>query len=233
MDTFLASVGPRFIDNAVYAIISKPLHILRAHRLRRWRLGTLDLLVLPGVIHPGGKKVSRATLRYLQGLDITGAVFLELGSGAGSQSCLAASRGAQGYASDIIETACHNVEINAERNELDITVYHSDLFDDIPEALKFDLVVSVPPIIPRYPEDALDFAYCCGEKFEYFTGLFAKLAAHLTPEGRLLMPLPNDKIGSNILAIAEEHAFKYQKLRRIQHILNSSILYEFISKRLN
>lgn len=227
MGTILASIGPRFIDNAVYAVISKPLYILRAHRLRRWRFGDLDLLILPGVTHPGDKKVSRATLQYLQSLDIAGNSFLELGSGAGSQSCLAAFKGARAYASDIVETACHNVQINAERNELDVAVYHSDLFDGIPQTLTFDLVTSIPPIIPRYPEDSLDFAYCCGENFEYFVGLFEKLSAHLTSSGRLLMPLPTDRIGSIVLAISEEHGFRYRELRRIRHFITFSILYEF------
>lgn len=227
MGTTLASNGPRFIDNAVYTVISKPIYILRAHRLRRWRFGALDLLVLPGVTHPGDKKVSRSTLQYLQGLDIAGDSFLELGSGAGSLSCLAASKGARAHASDIVEMACHNVRINAERNELDVTVYHSDLFDGIPETSKFDLVASVPPLIPRYPEDSLDFAYCCGENFEYFVGLFEKLPVHLTPPGRLLMPLPSDQIGATILAIAKGHGFKYEKLHRIHHFITYSTLYQF------
>lgn len=51
------------------------------------------------------------------------------------------------YASDISEQALALAQKNAEHNEVHINFISSDLFDDIPKDLHFDLIVSNPPYI--------------------------------------------------------------------------------------
>ncbi len=227
MDIMTAIPESHFFGGAFYLAVSKPLYLLRSAKLRKWRYASLDLCIQPGVFHPRDKRASTFVLDFMKSMNLKGLRLLELGCGSASIACLAATKGARVHASDIVETACRNAEINARRNEVDIAVHHSDLFEGIPKKTAFDLVVSVPPLVPRYPEDDLDFTYCCGERLEFFIGLFEGLTDHLAPQGRLIMPLPNNRFGGEVLGIAHERGFAHSALRSMATLLSSNTIYGF------
>lgn len=75
---------------------------------------------------------------------------LDIGAGTG---CIALSLAktlpeSQVYATDITRAALELTQKNAQHNTItNVTVIRSDLFTDIPQTLKFDLIVSNPPYI--------------------------------------------------------------------------------------
>jgi release factor glutamine methyltransferase len=115
-------------------------------RRRRYRRDGLDLVVLPGVFHPGLFVSTGLMAEHVSSLDLRGRTFLELGAGSGRVALIAARKGAVVTASDVSAAAIENTTINASRNRLPVNVVRSDLFEALPQ--HFDVIVINPPYYP-------------------------------------------------------------------------------------
>ncbi len=208
-------------------MLCQPLYKLYSASLREWKYGTLDLLVMPGIFHPGLFITSTMLLETLESMDVQGRRFLELGCGTGTQACRAAQLGAIAYASDITPRACANAQYNADRNGLEVNIITADIFNKFPENLMFDYIFVNPPFLAEYPEEERDFAFCAGEEYEYFIGLFQDLKKHLASGGQLIMALAQSCDVEQILAMAEHECFKYERLSSKRHWSETNYLYSF------
>lgn len=205
---------------------AEPLYKLYSSNLREWEYKGLKFLVLPGVFHPGWFVTSRMLLERIETMDLKGAKVLELGCGSGAQACVAAQLGAHVYASDVTPVACQNAALNAERNELPLTVIASDIFDNIPSDLLFDYIFVNPPFLPRYPEEERDFAFCCGEGHEYYISLFQDLHKALNPKGVMIMALAQSCEIDKILAVATSEGLSYSRVHTLSRWAEKNYLYE-------
>jgi len=86
------------------------------------------------------------SLKNLQGKKV-----LEIGSGSGLQSIVAAKQGAIVTAVDINSLAVKCTKHNAEKNNVQINCFQSDLFSHIKE--KFDIIIFNPPYLPGKSSD--------------------------------------------------------------------------------
>lgn len=206
--------------------LAEPLYRLYSESLRTWSYGDLNLLVMPGVFHPGWFVTSRMLLDKLEQLDLKNKVILELGCGTGAQACRSAQLGAIAYASDVTPLACKNAALNAERNNLKVGVLASDIFDDIPEGLLFDYIFVNPPFVPRYPEEERDFAFCCGEGYEYYISLFQDLQRVLKNDGVVIMALAKSCDIAAILAVADLEGLHHERIDRCRRWSETNYLYE-------
>ncbi len=195
--------------------------------MREWKYKSLDLLVMPGIFHPGWFATSSMLLEAVENNDLEGRTFLELGCGSGTQACRAAQLGATSYASDITHAACVNAALNAERNGVELNVIASDIFQDFPAGLKFDLVFVNPPFMQHYPEREADFAFCAGEHYEYFVCLFQDLKKHLEKDGKLVMALSKSCNLGLILEIAESEGLHYNQVLSTKKWAETNFLFEF------
>ena len=93
-----------------------------------------------------------------------------------------------------------------------IHIVQSDLFDQFPFPVKFDYIFVNPPFVPRYPEKEDDFAFCCGELYEYYIALFDKLNNFLAKGGKLIMALAKSCEIDKILEYAEEADFRVERI---------------------
>lgn len=76
------------------------------------------------------------------------------------------------YATDISNQACQLAQENAKLNEIqNVTIIQSDLFNDLPKNLKFDLILSNPPYISYKQWQKLDPMV---KKWEAYQALVAK-----------------------------------------------------------
>ncbi|ALG08582.1 methyltransferase [Kibdelosporangium phytohabitans] len=149
--------------------------------------------VLPDVFSPSD---SRSSLAHLDLLDFpAGGAFLEIGTGTGLIAVSAARAGcAVVYASDINPAAVRNSELNAQRFGVAdrVTAVHSDLFDALAGAPKFDIVywhsnnVWVPPTLEL--ENLHELAYV-DPGYEAHRRFFREAHDHLTPDGQVLLAL--------------------------------------------
>lgn len=176
---------------------------------RKSRFQGVEVVVQPGVFHPGLFLSTRFMMRYLEQFPMLGSSFLEIGAGSGMISIWAAKRGANVTATDISEKAIENIISNAEINHVDMEVVHSDLFTDLP-VIDFDFVVINPPYYPGQPETEAEFAWYCGPGFEYFHLLFQGLGAYCTEKTQVLMVLSEDCDLKRIEEIAAESDWNFE-----------------------
>jgi len=165
-------------------------------------------------------------LQYLEDIDVEGQQFLELGCGTATQACRAVQKGARGYASDITGACCRNARLNAEQNDIDLNVYQSDIFDQIPPEEQFDLIFVNPPFVEKYPEQDRDFAFCCGEQFEYYEYLFRDLPKRLNEGGRLIMALAKSCNCKKIEAMAKDAGFEFRRVETCKKYAETNYLFE-------
>lgn len=171
---------------------------------RTYTFRDLKVRVLPEVFHPGFFFSTKYLLEYvLEHKSIQKKQILELGAGSGLISTYLAKEGAQVYASDINPKAVENVKLNAELNELHITVFHSDLFDEFP-SMTFDYILINPPYYPKKPSNNEEKAWFCGEDFEYFQKLFRQLSQFVNKDSEVLMVLSESCDLERITEIANE-----------------------------
>ncbi len=159
------------------------------------RLFDLDLVIEPGVLHPRHFASSRLLAAWLSRLDLHGRSVADIGTGSGLLALIAARAGARAVAADISRTAIECARANAARNRLSdrIAFAESDVWDALPEAAPFDLVVTNPPFYPRAIESIADHAFAAGARHAFVSRLAEGLRARLAPAGSLVMIHSSDE----------------------------------------
>ncbi len=183
-------------------------------RTRHYRRDGLDLVVLPGVFHPGLFISTGLMAEHVAGLDLTGRSFLELGAGSGRIALTAARKGAHVTASDISDAALENLRINSARNRLPIDVVRSDLFDALP--MHFDMITINPPYYPYDAENDAERAFFAGRDHGYFVRLFPELKERVGRGSEVYMVLSADLDQRPIGSIAARNGLKLTTARRKQ-----------------
>lgn len=177
----------------------------------------LHIKVLPGIFHPGLFFSTKFLLSYLEEVDLKQQKTLEIGAGSGIISLYCASQGALATASDISKTALANIAQNSQLNKLPLSILHSNLFESI-EKQQFDYILLNPPYYPKYPSNVAEMAWFCGEKFEYFTGLFEGLAEYMHADTNTIMVLSEDCDIDVIESIANQNNFAFSLLKQTRII---------------
>jgi release factor glutamine methyltransferase len=192
----------KYIMNTTY----KPLLVKYLAKTRMYSYRGIHLEVLPEVFHPGFFFSTKLLLRYISKEHLDQKTFLELGAGSGLLSLYAAKRGAYVVATDINPVSIECIKTNAEENDVEITIIHSDVFDTISQQ-KFDFILVNPPYYKKKPLSFSDYAWYCGEKGEYFQKLFGELDNYIDETSIVLMVLCNGCDVQMIKNIAMANSF--------------------------
>jgi release factor glutamine methyltransferase len=178
-------------------------------RTRKYDYKGIEIQILPGVFHPGlffsTKYLLEFSLENISNHEQKN--LLELGAGSGLISVVFSKKGMNVFASDINPESIRNVEANARSNNLKISTYLSDLFDEIP-VQPFDVILINPPYYRKEPMNEPEMAWYCGEDFEFFKKLFTQLGNYMQPKSNVLMVLSEDCEVDAIKDIANDCAFK-------------------------
>ncbi len=207
----------------------KPLLLKYIKTDRRYRYGSLDLLIRPGIFHPRFFNSTSALLSYLKKIDLKGKSLLDLGTGSGILAIFAASKGAFVTATDISQKAVDNSVYNANLNSLNINIFQSDLFDNIKHE-KYEIILINPPYYPKKPLRTSDYAWYCGEKFEYYHKLFKQIRPYLQTNCRVVMSLANTCDTQKIQDIAETYGFTLELLEQKNYIWEKQFTFGIIEK---
>jgi release factor glutamine methyltransferase len=164
--------------------------------ITKWYLGqernytykSIQIIVKPGVFHPGLFSSTLFILKYLERQNLSNQTLLELGCGSGLISIVASTRGAQVTASDLSEAAIKNTSTNAEQNNCTINLVHSDLFDKINKT-QFDWIIINPPYYNKAVTNESELAWHCGVNFQYFHKLFFSLSEFMNARTTVIMVL--------------------------------------------
>ena len=205
--------------------IAKPLVQWYLSSPRTYSYRGIDLIVQPGIFHPGLFFSTKFLLEELCKTELKNKSFLELGAGSGLISIHAHKQGAMVTASDISPAAVENLKKNQEKNKSDFRIIHSDLFRDIP-LQKFDLIAINPPF---YKKDSLideDYAWFCGKNMEYFENLFSGLGHYIHDNSSVLMVLSNGCDIEGIKNISGKYQFHMTQIRVKKNLIESLFIYQ-------
>lgn len=209
-------------------IVSKLAKIYTAKE-REFSYKNIKVKVRPGVFHPGLFISTKILLDFVSDLELENKTFLELGAGSGIISILASKKGAIVYASDISSTAVENIKINAEVNNETISVFKSDLFENLP-AMEFDYIVINPPYYKKDPKIEAEFAWYCGQNHEYFARLFDSLVNHINNNSKVFMILSEVCDIDVITQIGKDRKFLWELIHRKSVLGEKNYIYNLTLK---
>ncbi len=203
----------------------KPLLVKYLSTARSYNYDGIKLNIPPEVFHPGFFFSTRLLLQYIQKIPLDKKRFLELGCGSGLIAISAAKKSAIVTATDINTVAVAALKTNSEKNNVDIGIIASDLFNNIP-AQVFDIIAINPPYYKRQPINAKDHAWCCGEHGEYFSALFAALGGYIHRQTEVIMVLFDGCDMGMINAFAAKNNFVLKLMQRKKNLLEENFIFK-------
>jgi release factor glutamine methyltransferase len=186
---------------------------------RQFSYEGINVLIKPGVFHPGLFSSTRFLLSYLKTHSLAGKKFIEVGCGSGLISVWAAKQNALVTAIDISARCLENTASNAERNQVNFQIVHSSLFGSVQLQI-FDWIVINPPYYAKPATTEAEFAWNCGENFEYFESLFEQLPKYSNDDTLTIIVLTKGCDLDTIFAIGKKHQMKFDL------ILEKNVLFD-------
>ena len=189
----------------------------------------LDLVIAPGVLHPRHFASSRLLAEYLATLDLHGKKVADIGTGSGLLALLAARAGATVTAIDISPAAVGCAADNARRNALveRIDVIESDVFDRVPTALRFDVVVTNPPFYSREAANSSDHSFATGADNGFFAKLAESLPGRVAKGGVAVMIQSSDADFAPIARMFAAMGFEGRVVRERRGLFETLTIREF------
>jgi len=173
------------------------------YKPRKYRYDGISIWVHPDVFPPHLTLSTKILLDFIKSLELGNKTFLELGCGSGIISLFAAKKQAIVTATDINKKALEFLQKNALKNNMNVQIIQSDLFQNL-EQKSFDYIIINPPYYPKQPKNIKEQAWFCGENFEYFERLFTQLPDFLGADATILMILSQDCDIQHIESIAKK-----------------------------
>lgn len=203
----------------------KPLLLRYLSGTRSYCYRNFVLRIPSAVFHPGFFSSTKLLLKYIERLHLVNKNFLELGAGSGLISMVASKKGAYVTATDINPVAIHYLQVNADHNQASFQILHSDLFENIP-ARQFDFIAINPPYYKKKPVSAIDHAWYCGERGEYFSKLFQSLAPYIHPDSMVLMVLCSGCDIQMIKSFAFDNGFVLKCVHMKRNMVEMNFIYK-------
>ena len=201
----------------------------RKNKIRVYRYKGLRLQIAPEVFHPGFYFSTQFLLQHISSMKLKGKNFLELGCGSGLISMVAVQKEAGVTATDINPVAVEFLKENCLRNKLQMKIFKSDMFDEIPE-MQYDIIAINPPYYKKDPVTLYDHAWFCGANGEYFSNLFQSLHSYIHPETDILMILFDGCDMEMIHAFAAANNFVLACVHRKINMLEKNFIYKIERK---
>lgn len=165
-------------------------------KIIRQKLAGYVFTVRPTVFNPADFISSKVFISYISTLELKDKYILDMGSGSGVVSIIAASKGANCIAADINPVAVRCITENALQNNFSgqITAVESDLFESLINIYpgKFDIIFFNPPYYKGNPGNNFERAFKGGPNLEVITRFLENAKSFLAPSGRLCMLVSSD-----------------------------------------
>lgn len=162
---------------------------------------SIDIDILPEVYNP-----SDDSYLLLKVTEVSpGEKLLDMGTGTGLVALHAAKAGARATAVDISPHAVECARRNALRNNLDVEVVRSDLFESVKGV--YDVITFNPPYLPEEnkPSNWMERTWSGGQDGAEVVVRFLQDAwRHLAPQGRIYIILSSFGSIRTVLRVAKE-----------------------------
>lgn len=165
------------------------------------------------IVHDGVYEPAEDTFLLCEQLNVSpGEQLLEIGTGCGLVSIVAAKAGANVVATDLSQAAVQNARDNVARHNLQeqIEVRLGYLFEPIQPRERFSLIAFNPPYLPSsYTDPGFDSAWSGGPTGRSVTEAFlAQCSEFLSDDGRLLITQSSLSDPNQTHQILKQHFLK-------------------------
>lgn len=198
----------------------------RHQQLALERVAGYDLLVLPQVMNPRIFRSGDYFANVLKnGLIPAGSHVLDMGTGSGITTLVAAQRALRVVAVDINVAAVRCARLNVLLNDLEnrVVVRRGDLFGPV-KGETFDLVLFNPPYFRGKPEPGFDQAWRSENTVERFA---TELHGYLKPNGSALLVLSSDGETAAFLRAFDERGYSRKKVASRRLLAETLTVYRF------
>jgi methylase of polypeptide subunit release factors len=158
-----------------------------------YNINGLNIIALPNIYHPEPQSSSMFFLKTIreqfQHLNSKKGRLLELGCGTGVIGLCCNEYVEELYLSDIDENAVFCTQINAFLNYMQPNIYHSNLFDSLPDIL-FDVILFNIPFLDKKIEAIAEVATNDLDG-QIFINFMKQVPKYLTPEGEVFFSYSN------------------------------------------
>jgi HemK-related putative methylase len=212
----------------LFLSIAYPLYF--KHRLGRKdavRFLGFELTIPPSVFHPRFYLSTKVLADYFRTMEWAGLQVLEMGCGSGILSLLLASKGAQVTAVDVNPVAVACSQENISRNGYSVRVFRSDLFSDVPEGNRFDVIFWNPPFYPEEPTDYAESAWRSGRNHRVIARFAVGSKDYLQEGGRLVILLTKDIDATPIIQFFHDTGLSILKSTERKSFFERFVIYEF------
>jgi release factor glutamine methyltransferase len=194
-------------------------------KTRMYRYKDLMLEIPSEVFHPGFFFSTQLLLQYITKLPLQNKQLLEPGCGSGLIAMTAAKMGATVTATDINPVAVEFLKKNCLKNNVQLKVLHSDLFNDIP-VKQYDIIAINPPYYKKDPATMQDHAWFCGSNGQYFEKLFQSLHRYIHANTEILMVVFDGCDMPMITGFAAANNLKLTCVHSKQNMLEKNFIYK-------
>ncbi len=185
----------------------------------------IKIHLLPSVFHPTFYLSTDVFLDFLLEQNISRKTILELGTGNGFISLyLAKKMECTVTSSDINPSAIKGLRKSATLNEVLLNIIHSDLFNDIPSQA-FDYILVNPPFYPKAISGDDEYAFFCGENFEYFQAFNRQIIPYLEKGTVVYMILSDTAPVEKIIDLAKE-TIHFEEVYRQRRMKENLLIYK-------
>ena len=217
------------------SILRKATYLL-PYYLARKRLDRIDYIqlmgyrleIIPTVFHPALFFSSTQLAKFVKTLDLKGKHVLDMGTGSGIIGMCAASGGATVLGIDLnpaaVECARKNITANGLQDNMKVVA--SDLFDQLPEDTKFDLILWNPPFYSSRPDSVSALAWRTGEGYDVIRRFAEKSASHLNEDGSVILILSSDMKTGEVLGLFLSRNYGIIPHLSIQKLFETFTIYE-------
>ncbi len=180
----------------------------------------------PLVFHPTLLISTKVFVKYLLQLDLKNKKILDMGTGSGAIGIFAAINGASVIAADINPSAVELTKKNAVLNNVSITVYLSDLFNNIP-ANKLDYIFFNIPFYPKNASTLFEKAFNAGENYETVQKFSTQAINYLAPDGQLIIIFNEDSDKEKIVSFFVKDGYEIIDIQKPIRYFEQLFIYSF------
>jgi release factor glutamine methyltransferase len=222
----------RLFEKKLLNLFYKPFVEWYTLRERKYTYEDIRLKIKPGVFHPRFFCSTEYMIEFLGFVNFSRKKVLEIGSGSGLISIMAARQGAEVTAIDIDPVAVENTGVNVElnrgtiaQNSGEVRIIESDLFDKLQPGI-FDLVIINPPFYKGAVTRPSENAWYAGTDLQYFRKLFQQCRNHMDHETEMYMVLSEDCELAEIKEIATTNSLNMKVVSIKQFITENLLIFK-------
>lgn len=174
-----------------------------------------NLRIYPTVFSPSLYVSSKIFAKFILSMDeLKGKEILDMGCGSGIIGIAASLVGADSLSVDINPEAVKCANENFKLNGINANAIESDLYKNIEQEKKFDVIFFNPPYYNYEPRNDFERAFGGGKNFKVLHEFFGQSEFHLKKGGNICIIISSDIDVNLVFSMFQQYGFNYNILQK-------------------